>query len=145
MTDETRVQIDSDPTDEDISVLDTRLKEFNEQQSGRDDTNPVQLVVRDDVGTVVAGLKGMTAWDWLYVEILWVDESLRKTGIGSALLQSAESEARNRGCIGACLSTFSFQAPGFYQRHGYTAFGRLDDYPMGSTMFVMSKHFEDAQ
>jgi len=89
-------------------------------------------------------LEGMTGWDWLHVEILWVDEKYRGEGIGSALLTAAETVARKRGCIGSCLTTSCFQAPAFYEQHGYSTFDRIDDYPLGKTMYFMSKKFPES-
>ena len=56
--------------------------------------------------------------------------------LGTKLLNAAESEAQDRGCVGSCLSSFNFQAPGFYEKHGYSHFGQIDDYPVGNTMFL---------
>ena len=91
---------------------------------------------------MIAGLKAVTGWDWLYVQTLWVHEEHRGDGLGMRLLQRAEAEARQRGCIGSCLSSFSFQAPEFYRRHGYESFGEIADYPPGQTMLFMSKRFD---
>ena len=44
-----------------------------------------------------------------------------------------------RGCVGARLDTFEFQAPGFYEKLGYTRFGRIDDHPRGYSRFFMQK------
>ena len=134
--------IDSAPSKDEMTFLNDRLEEFNTQQTGRDDFQPVQLVIRDDTGDIIAGLKGMTGWDWLYVQILWVHESHRESGFGTQLMASAEATARQRGCIGACLTSYSFQAPEFYERLGYSAFGQIDDYPLGTTMHFMSKRFD---
>ena len=46
-------------------------------------------------------------------------------------MQLAEREAVQRGCHGAWLDTFEFQARGFYERLGYTCFGELPNYPAG--------------
>ena len=35
----------------------------------------------------------------------------------------------------------SFQAPDFYSRHGYTEFGRIDDYPPGHARHWFMKRF----
>jgi hypothetical protein len=48
-------------------------------------------------------------------------------------------EARWRGARNAYLDTFSFQAPDFYQRHGYRVFGELVDFPPGHTRYYMTK------
>jgi uncharacterized damage-inducible protein DinB/GNAT superfamily N-acetyltransferase len=134
--------VDSSPTPEELDFLDVRLGQFNAEQTGRDDFRPLDLVLRGDDRLVVAGLRSVTGWDWLHVRVLWVHESRRRQGLGSTLLEAAEAEARRRGCIGACLSSFNFQAPGFYERHGYTAFGRVEDYPPGHTLHFLSKRFQ---
>ena len=133
--------IDNHPTEAEVKWLDEQLVSFNKQHAGRYDFKPLNLVVRDDSGSIVAGLKAVTGWDWLYVEVLWVHERHRRNGLGTQLLERAEREAAERSCIGSCLTSFSFQAPEFYERLGYSAFGQIDDYPLGSTMFFMSKRF----
>jgi ribosomal protein S18 acetylase RimI-like enzyme len=56
---------------------------------------------------------------------------MRGRGVGSALLQMAEEEAVKAGCHHAYLDSMSFQAPGFYEKHGYTEFAVLQNYPTG--------------
>ena len=80
---------------------------------------PVQLVVRDADGAVIGGLLGNTKWGWLYVDKLWISDAARGRGIGSRLLVRAEEIARERGCVGAYLSTFEHQARPFYEQRGY--------------------------
>ena len=96
-------------------------------------------MVRDESDAVVAGLDGGTYWGWLHVEILWVDDALHGQGVGRALMEAAEDEARRRGCHHSHLSTMDFQAPGFYEKLGYTLFGQLDDVPLGHTRYFMQK------
>ena len=62
---------------------------------------------------------------------MWVRESSRAEGWGSRILRAAEDEARRRGCDRIAVSSFTFQAPGFYQRHGYTETGRTLGIPGG--------------
>jgi hypothetical protein len=54
-------------------------------------------------------------------------------------LSAAEDEARRRGAKHAYLDTFSFQAPDFYEQHGYQVFGTLDDFPAGHQRYFMTK------
>ncbi|WP_348271311.1 acetyltransferase [Rhizobium sp. Leaf262] len=56
-------------------------------------------------------------------------------------MQKAESAALERQCVGAYVSTFSFQAPNFYRRIGYEDFGRIDGFPAGHACIWLKKTF----
>ena len=81
----------------------------------------------------------MLAFEWLFVNWLWVADSYRKHGVGSQLMGGAEAAARAQGCRAAYLDTFTFQAPKFYERLGYREFGRLNDFPPGHARIWFSK------
>lgn len=103
----------------------------------------VSLAFRDQDQKVVAGLYGATMWAWLSIEGLWVADSLRRQGLGRRLLLTAEEIAVGRGCVGAWLGTFDFQAKQFYERNGYTVFAVLEGFPPGHSHFHLRKHFVD--
>jgi GNAT superfamily N-acetyltransferase len=100
------------------------------------------IPIRDDSGSVAGGLWGYTLFDWLHVQMLFVPEPLRGLGIGSALMASAEAEAQARGCHGACVDTFSFQAAPFYRKLGFTLFGKLDNCPTGYDRLYFQKQLD---
>ena len=130
----------SDVADETVrSAIGERLGAYNIQQTGVDDRRPLVVTLGDDDGQIVGGLWGRTVWQWLYVELLFVPEPLRRQGIGTDMLQRAEVEAVKRGCRNAWLDTFAFQARGFYERLGYSCFGELTDYPPGFSRYFMKK------
>jgi GNAT superfamily N-acetyltransferase len=120
------------------AILDPLIA-YNQVKTGRNDSRPLVIAVESADGAVVGGLWGRTAYDWLFVELLFVPEPLRGRGLGSELMKRAESEARARGCQNAWLDTFEFQARAFYERLGYTCFGELKDYPVGSARYFMRK------
>jgi GNAT superfamily N-acetyltransferase len=105
------------------------------------DWQALSLALRDSQGTIVGGLYGNTLWSWLRIEGLWVDQKLRGKGLGKRLLVEGEEIAIQRGCIGSCLGTFDFQARGFYERHGYSSFATLRDFPPGHSYYQLLKHF----
>lgn len=74
-----------------------------------------------------------------YVEFLIVPKSLRGRDHGSALMDEAEQIAKERGCANAWLTTFSFQARGFYEKRGYEPFGELDNSPGENVRFFLRK------
>jgi len=97
------------------------------------------VYLKDEDGGVAGGLLGGTYWGWLAIDIFWLREDLRGQGYGSRLLQAAEAEAVRRGCHHAHLDTMDFQAPGFYEKHGYHVWGRLDDLPTGHARIFYMK------
>ena len=77
----------------------------------------VQLI--DSSGELAAGMSG---WTWgvaAGIAMTWVREGARGDGLGVRLLANFEDEARARGCHHVFVTSFTFQAPGFYERHGY--------------------------
>ena len=115
------------------------LVAYNESKTGRSDHRPLIIAIEDSEARVAGGLWGKTAYDWLFVELLFVPDSLRGRGLGSELMKRAETEAVSRGCHSAWLDTFEFQAREFYERVGYTCFAELSDYPVGSARYFMKK------
>jgi GNAT superfamily N-acetyltransferase len=95
------------------------------------DWTPRYILGRDPENAIKAGTRFVTAFEWLFVHLLWVAEPYRGRGVGSRLMAEAEQTARRLRCRGAYLDTFTFQAPKFYERLGYREFGRLDDFPPG--------------
>ncbi len=112
--------------------LGSRLTRFNEALAGPLRARDVAFTVRDDDGAMVAGLTGEIFWNALNVHLLWVDEDYRRQSYGTLLLRRAEELAIENGCGFVYLSTFEFQAPAFYVRHGYSVIGELPNVPRGS-------------
>lgn len=132
-----RLVLDEKPKDADVESIVKGLRAFNEARTGRPiGARKFSVYVKDGRGRIVGGLVGITYWDWLYVDYLWLGEGLRGRGWGRRLIAEAERVAVERGCRGAWLDTFSFQAPGFYARMGYEQFGVMEDHPSGE-----SRHF----
>jgi aminoglycoside 6'-N-acetyltransferase I len=115
------------------------LMAFNVEHAGPDNYQELAIAARDLSGRLVGGLYGNTAWRWLFVDLLWVDASFRRKGLGRRLLRAGEAAARARGCTRAYLDTFDFQARPFYEREGYLVFGTQDDYPPGHLKFYLAK------
>lgn len=134
------------PNAEITEFLAQQIREFNNSVSDyhrrvRADgaQQPLHIIVRGDGSEIVAGLTASTYWNWLSVDKLWVADSLRGRGLGRQLLRQAEALAIQRGCVRAMLTTYSFQAVGFYEKEGYRIVGAQEDYPPGSTFYWMRK------
>ena len=133
------IAFEDSPTPEDRSFVHQGLGSYNDSQIGDGRYQGLSIIVRDGAGDVVGGLFGATYWDWLHVETLWIDETLRGKGYGSKLMAAAEAEALERNCKNSVLDTTSFQARPFYERLGYKIFGVLENYPDEHKRFFLQK------
>lgn len=117
-----------------------QLDEFNNSITCQPDNKTLDVLITDPTTKEVkGGLIGRTSLGLFFINLLFIPQSLRKTGVGSKLLEEAEKEARRRGCVRAVLYTISFQAPGFYIKHGYKAFGEIPCLPKGTSRIFMDK------
>ena len=105
------------------------IRSYNRSKREAAESEPLNIYVEDEQGQLMAGLVAETFGNWLEIEYLFVKEDIRGQGIGSQLLQQAESEAKKRNCRFAFVNTYQFQAPAFYQKYGYKEVFTLKDYP----------------
>lgn len=92
----------------------------------------VELTVQaiDDIGELLAGISGWTWQQAAGIGMTWVRADQRGTGIGSQLISRFEHAAAERGARRVFVTSFTFQAPGFYEKHGYREIFRWDGVPV---------------
>jgi ribosomal protein S18 acetylase RimI-like enzyme len=99
----------------------------------------VALALQDGPA-IQGGLLGFIQWDWFHIETLGVAASLRGQGWGRKLIEAAQDIACKEECQGMWVSTFTFQAPGFYEQLGFEKCGEITDHPIGqSRLFYMRR------
>src|ERR1043165_4137629 len=77
---------------------------FNLEASGIPEVHEF-VVSEGDASDLIAGIYG---WCWggtCWIEALWVKADVRHGGLGSRLLDAAETIARERGCTQVALDT----------------------------------------
>lgn len=116
------------------AALDQRLSdELDAVNAAATEGTPAarELTVRvvDEADELVAGVSG---WTWgvaAGIGMTWVREDARGSGLGERLLADFETEARARGCTHVFVTSFTFQAPGFYEKQGYREIFRWQGVP----------------
>ena len=137
---ETTITLTDAPDDDESAAITDGLRAYNEAQAGYSDSRELAILVSDpETKKVVGGLLGRTSLGLLRVERFFLPEGLRRDGLGSRILATAEEEGRRRGCTRAVLSTLHFQAPGFYLKQGWEVAARIECEQPGHTRFHMTK------
>jgi GNAT superfamily N-acetyltransferase len=109
--------------DEQLEVVEGKLEAY--------DKNYITFKIDGDIhlgafseGELVGGIDAcMTAFHILYVSTLFVEEAHRGKGIGKALLQETEKQAKELGANMIRLDTFDWQGRDFYLALGYEQVG----------------------
>ncbi|MER6610051.1 GNAT family N-acetyltransferase [Streptomyces sp. NPDC000927] len=128
------------PVPADIAVISDALDRFNIENTGIADRTPLAVLVRDpETCQVVGGLTGRTSLGLFFLDLFYLPPRLRGGGLGTEILQQAETEAHARGCRTAVLYTITFQAPGFYRKHGWKRLGEVPCQPPGTSRVFMTK------
>lgn len=133
------LRITNDGNEQDIDEIHQLLKAYNLSKREKSESEPIGIFYEDERGNKLAGLTGETFGNWLCIRYFYVDSLLRGKGIGSRILEAAETEAKNRGCKYAFVDTFSFQAPGFYEKKGFRQVFALTDYPYTGARYYFTK------
>ena len=128
------------PTDREKQDLDDLLMDYNRSESDGFAYDEFLYKFTDSSDTMIAGIHAEIGNGWLCVISLWVEKTHRKNRLGEKLLQAAEKKAMENGCHGSYLYTYTFQAPGFYEKYGYEIFGKLEDFSANNAKLFMKKN-----
>lgn len=127
------------PDHKEVDVLRAALRAYNQSEAGPFNYESLYVTSKNEAGELIGGAYGNIAWQWLYIDLLWVHPDYRANGLGTALMQEIEREAIQRDIHSFHLSTASFQAPIFYQKLGYQICGEIEDLPPGYKTYFLKK------
>ena len=95
----------------------TRYGEQNEVALNYDE---FCFVAENGEGRIIGVITGRAYYNEVHIVDLIIDEHYRRTGLGSRLVGTVEKAYQNKGYDVITLTTFGFQAPGFYRKLGYS-------------------------
>ena len=115
------------------------IRAYNISNREPSKSEPLNIYLEDEQGNLMAGMAAETFGNWLEIEYLYVRDDVRRQGLGSKILKMAELESFNRGCKYSFVNTFHFQAPEFYEKHGYKEVFALKKYPYIGERYYYTK------
>ena len=94
------------------------------------------FVAEDENGEIIGTITGRAYYNEVHIGDLIIDKRFRRQNIGTKLVRAVEEEYKDKGFDKITLTTFGFQAPGFYKKLGYSLeFVREDKAPQLSKYF----------
>ncbi len=133
-----KVVVDYTPSDVDNDVVREGVIAFNETIIGERD-KAFSIFFKNDEGKVFGGIQAFLGTESVYIDVLWVEENLRKQRYGTKLLDAVEQEAIKNGCIFSLVDTWDFQAEVFYLKNGYERIGELKNYWLSHSKIFLKK------
>jgi len=134
------VSTEGEPSPQDKEVLVKGLLSHHTSKGHPRKSELFSILIKDQTNKIFGGVMVCFLWNGMEITSLWVDESIRKQGWGRKLMDAVEKEGMKRGCTIAYTNTFSWQAPEFYTKLGYTLYGTLEDFPQGSFLSYFRKN-----
>jgi ribosomal protein S18 acetylase RimI-like enzyme len=133
---------DGEPNPEDKQVMVDGLLAHHAKNGHPRKSETFSIFLKDQNEKVLGEVIVTFLWNGMAINSLWVDESIRKQGWGRKLMEAVEKEGKVHGCTVAYTDTFPWQAPGFYEKLGYSLYGKLDDFPKGFALSYYSKKLD---
>ena len=139
MKNDIQFEVIEQPTPDILNFFEQKLLEFNVARWEVKAKIPLAIKVAHHDGKILAGAAAKTFGDWLLIDNIWVDESLRRQNLGTKIVEKLEQAAIARGCKFALLDTLNFQARPFYEKFGYTVQWTQENYPKDGCKYFMVK------
>ena len=138
-----KIELTEAPSAPDLKIIGQGIKTYNQAHLPDDvvfepDTR-FAVFARNQQGEVVGGVRANAYWNYCLIELLWLSNAVRGSGVGTQLMAQAESYAKEKGFAYIRTETVDFQAKPFYEKLGYKVYGELPDFPKGHTTYCLVK------
>ncbi|PJD96249.1 MAG: GNAT family N-acetyltransferase [Legionella sp.] len=141
MTESVKIIYEKNPSSDEIQILTDGITQYAKLEKGQPPIESFAFFVCNEANQILGGCNGSIYYGCLYIDQLWIDESLRNKKIGTQLMQSAEKLGKEKGCLFSTVNTMDWEALGFYQRLGYEIEHQRFGYFSDSILFFMKKDF----
>ena len=125
--------------EDDADVIQDGLDKYDEAYEPEYETAGYYTKLVDKDGRLLAGvIADVHKGDYGFIDALFVEEPLRRRGLGSFLLKEAEKFAKENGTSMILTSAGDWNI-GFFKKNGYLLRGELRDVPKGHSCYELYK------
>ncbi len=133
------ISYDPAPEHNDTKIIWQGISEHAKKVRGFPPGKPFAFFIRDDLHQIKGGCSGYIYYGCLYVDLLWIDETLRGMQYGSQLMKDAEQLAQDGHCNFIAVNTMDFEALEFYKKLGFTVEFERKGFDKNSSMYFLRK------
>lgn len=135
------ITLEKEPRSEEMGALSQKNSAYAQAQGLDADVarQEIAIFVRNAAGEIIGGIYGGYSGSWMFIDTLWLHESLRGQGYGTKLIRAIEQAVAARGIHRTILGTSSFQAPEFYKKLGYSVVFLLEKLIRDADSYMMAR------
>ena len=133
------IQYTAEPDQTLTKKLINGLAEHAKQQKDLIPGESFAFSLNDENTNITGGCTGAIFYGCLYIDLLWIEESVRGHGYGTKIMKAAEDLGKEKSCLFSTVNTMSFEALGFYQKLGYHVEFERSGYLKNSTFYFLRK------
>lgn len=134
-----QIQFEAHPAQDDLKILEKGISDYAVRKKNQPPMDAFAFFVRDEHGQIKGGCNGYIYYGCLDIDQLWLDETIRGQGLGTQLMQKAETYAKKNKCLFATLNTMDWEALDFYKKLGYHVEYQRTGYLHHSVFYFLRK------
>lgn len=134
------INYDENPKSDETKIIWEGISENAKTKRNLPPGKPFAFFIKDELNQIKGGCSGYIYYGCFYVDLLWVDQSLRGKQYGNQLMKEAEKLAHNNDCNFIAVNTMDFEALDFYKKLDYTIEFERHGFDKGSIMYFLRKN-----
>ena len=138
-----KIVYEANPRHEETQLLGNGIMAYAKQKMEFDPINFFAFFIRDDNNEIRGGCNGCNLYGCLYIDQLWIEESLRSKGYGTSLMETAEKWGIANGCTFSAVNTMSWEALEFYKKRGFYIEFERRGFLKDSIFYFLRKDFSN--
>lgn len=133
------IQVNGEPNPIDKQVMVDGMLAYHASKGHVRKSEAFSILMKDSSEKLLGCVMVSFMWNGMSIQSLWVDDSMRGQGLGRRLMTMAEEAGIKHGCTIAYTDTFTWQAPRFYEKLGYTLYGKFEGFPKDNALSYYCK------